>query len=336
PWRTNDSPAGGCIRRIYDKTHRVDVVRRACGLDVLEDKGDTWGHGITTWDRVVGRFGDGTSKLINEGPVSATLLVTSRFEGSQCELLVTLHRDVADLDVNVRVNWQGRQRMLKMAFETRIEDGEAWYETAYSATRRATDGQEVPAQQWMDLGGRIGGQPYGLAVLNDAKYGCSAKDDTLYLTVLRSPLYAFHDPWTQGDHPAHTIDQGWQSFNLQLLPHAGDWHSAGVPRRAWELNEPAFTLVEHAHAGPLPAQRAFFDGASDTVVVSVVKMSEDGPALIVRGYETAGQAATARLTVAGLPQPLTVDFAPYEIKTLRIDPVTGAWRPVDLLESPLA
>lgn len=148
-------PAEGCIRRIFDKQQGVDVVTRACGLNVIEDKGDTWGHNITTWDTIIGRFGQGESKLINQGALSATLAVNSHYETSRCELLVTLYRDLDTIDVNVHLNWQGRSQMVKLAFETNVGGGEAWYETAYGATWRPADAKEVPAQQWMDMSGKI-------------------------------------------------------------------------------------------------------------------------------------------------------------------------------------
>jgi alpha-mannosidase len=66
-----------------------------------------------------------------------------------------------------------------------------------------------------------------VALLNDGKYGHSAKGNVVGISLLRSPLYP--DPFA---------DEGEHRFTYSLFPHPGDWTSAGVAREAFALNAP--------------------------------------------------------------------------------------------------
>ena len=74
------------------------------------------------------------------------------------------------------------------------------------------------------------------------------------------------------------------------------------------------------------------------MVLTVVKRAEEGDDLILRGYETAGQAVTAEISLRGtgtVPCVETrqqVPWRPYELKTLRWNPNTGQLREVNGLE----
>jgi alpha-mannosidase len=101
---------------------------------------------------------------------------------------------------------------------------------------------------------------------------------------------------------------------VRLVPHAGDWRVADVVRRAAELNQPPFALIETFHDGPLPQRRSFGDDGGGDVVLTAVKRGEDG-GTVLRAYETAGRAARARLELLG--DVVEADFGPHEIKTFR-------------------
>ena len=68
---------------------------------------------------------------------------------------------------------------------------------------------------------------YGVALLNDGKYGHHALGNELGLSLLRSPVY-----------PDPLADEGQQSFTYALFPHAGDWLTGGVLAEAEDLNRP--------------------------------------------------------------------------------------------------
>jgi alpha-mannosidase len=154
------------------------------------------------------------------------------------------------------------------------------------------------------------------------------------MTAVRSPVYAWHDPWQLDDDGVYEyLDQGIQRFTYRLVPHGGDWRAAGVVRRAAELNQPVTPLIECFHPGPLPPSQSYVTvSGADNVVVSVLKRAEgnDG-ATVVRAYETAGRAAEVTIDLALLGRSIETAFTPHEVKTLRI-PADGDVTEVDLLE----
>ena len=83
---------------------------------------------------------------------------------------------------------------------------------------------EVCAHRWADLG-----EPgYGVALLNDCKYGYDIHGNVMRLSLLRSP--GWPDP--EGDRGLHR-------FTYALFPHAGDLREAGVVAEAEALQRPA-------------------------------------------------------------------------------------------------
>ena len=144
---------------------------------------------------------------------------------------------------------------------------------------------EVAAHRFADLSE----QGYGVALLNDGKYGHHAFGSELGLSLLRSP--AFPDP---------LADEGRQSFTYALFPHAGDWLTGGVLAEAEDLNQP-MPCQPVAAGGPASWTAAGIDGL--TLGLSALKPAEDGSGLILRTYEPAG--ARGRVTV-GLPDGWTL------------------------------
>ncbi len=112
-----------------------------------------------------------------------------------------------------------------------VRSHEATFETMYGVVRRPTHRNtswdevrfEVCAHRFADLS-----EPgYGVALLNDGKYGHSARDNVLGISLLRGPLY-----------PDPLADEGEHRFTYSLFPHPGDWTGAGVTREAFALNSP--------------------------------------------------------------------------------------------------
>jgi alpha-mannosidase len=171
---------------------------------------------------------------------------------------------------------------------------------------RPTNGDEEPGQAWVDAA--------GLTVINDAKYGYDVRGGEIGISAVRSPVWAWHEPREleeNGDF--EYMDQGRQTFNVRLVAHSGDWRAADVVRRAAELNQPPFALIESSHAGPLPQRRSFGDDGGGDVVVTAVKRAEDGDGCVVRAFESSGRPSRARIELLG--RTVDADFGANEIKT---------------------
>ncbi|HIJ65518.1 MAG TPA: alpha-mannosidase [Candidatus Hydrogenedentes bacterium] len=332
-WRIELDPLDGHIARLYDKQHAVEVLEAGNVLACLADSTDTWSHGVDRYGEEVGRFRAASTALVETGPVQATLKIVSAWRDSTVEQFVTLYRDIDVIDCTFRINWQERRHVLKLAYDTFIENAVAVCETPYCWDERPSTGIEFPGQKWLDLTGAVAGKPYGLAVLNDCKHGFDVQGRTMRVTLLRSPHYAHHDPWQpDAAESVAIIDQGWQTVRTRLVPHAGTWQDARVPQRAWELNEPPIAHHEYSHPGSWPGSGSFLGVDSAHVLLTVLKKSEDGDDLILRGYEVAGRHGEVAVDFPQAGKSVRTSFSPHEIKTLRVNPSTWDPRKVNLLE----
>jgi alpha-mannosidase len=207
------------------------------------------------------------------------------------------------------------------------------YEIAFGYIERETDGHENPGQRWIDLTGKRAGREYGLAVINNAKYGYSVLNHDLRLSVVRGTVFA-HDRGTRLKPDGEYIwqDQGIQTFRLWLAPHAGSWQAAEIVRLAEEYTAPTPVLYQGIHSGTRPQSGSFLSVDVGNVVVSALKKADEGNDVILRCYETDGRATTATLNLGFANRQWSGNFRPLEIKSLRIPMAGGPIREVNLLE----
>jgi alpha-mannosidase len=254
-------------------------------------------------------------------------LVFEHAIGRASRLLQTVRLDAGArrLEFHTEVEWRERHRMLKVAFPLRVRAERATYEMPFGHAERPTHYStladlaryEVPGHRWADLSEH----GYGVALLNDGKYGHSAYGDTLRLSLLRAPT-----------SPDPEADQGHHRFAYALMPHLGGWREAGVVAEARRYNQP----LRWAEGAAEPRSLASIDDPN--LVLDTIKRAEDGDALVLRLYEAHGARGTATLRL-GLPfasarfanlledpgEPAEVDgdsiavpYRPYEIVTLLV------------------
>jgi alpha-mannosidase len=338
--RLRFDPDTGHLVSMVDKHAQVEVLHGpAARAEVLDDASDTWGHGVLRFDRPVGEFRARDVRLVERGPVKSVIRVDSTYGSSRLVQDFALYRDVPYVDVRVVADWHEPRKVLKLRFPTNLRAPKATYEIPFGHVERAADGEEEPGQRWVDLTGvsRDSGEVYGLSLLNDAKHSFDVQRDVLSLTVLRSPIFAHHEPWEPAPDGLYSYqDQGIQRFSYRLVPHDYGWEHAGIPRLAAELNQPPTALVESAHRGSLPMCASYLEIDAPNVVMSAFKVAEDGDALILRCYETDRRATRTRVSLPQWGRQIDAHFGPCEIKTFRIpddadQPVTET----DLIEWPV-
>lgn len=339
-FRLEFDPATGLIKSLRDKLNDVDVFSGPAALPVvLDDPADTWGHNVFKWDKVAGNFELESICLVVQGPVKSVIRVTSRYGSSRLVQDFAMYPVREQIDVSVMVDWHETCKMLKLRFPVNVNFMKITHEVPYGHTERAANGEEEPAQSWVDVSGvsRDREIPYGFSLLNDGKYSLDVNVRDIGLTVLRSPAYAHHIPAVLGTDGNHAfIDQGIQRFRYTLLPHSGSWETAGTVRRAAELNQPPIALFGTFHPeGALPQADSFIAVEPESVMVTVLKQAEDGDGFVVRAFETRGSVARASIHLPALGRHIESDFRPAEIKTFHIphDP-TKPVTEMNLLEWP--
>jgi alpha-mannosidase len=320
--RLEFDPETGAVASLFDKAVGAEVfIGGGAKAVVLEDTSDTWSHNVFKFDKVIGEFKAKRISLLEHGPVKSVVRVVSVYGDSTLTQDFAMYPASRQIDVRATVNWNEQQKALKLRFPISVHFMRATFEIPYGHIERFANGEEEPAQSWVDVSGteRDTGSLYGFSLLNDSKYSFDVNVRDIGMTVLRSPIHAHHDPMVPDPDTHYSyIDQGIQRFAYSLLPHPGGWEEANTVKRAAELNAPPVALIATFHDGPLPQRGSFLEVSSKSVVASMLKEAEDGDALIMRLYETQKTAAEATLTLPTLGRSFTASFGPCEIKTFRI------------------
>lgn len=181
------------------------------------------------------------------------------------------------IDFRTKVDFQERQQLLKAAFPVDIRTTYATYDIQYGNVRRPNHWNtswdqarfESVGHRFADLSERN----YGVALLNDCKYGYDVKGNLLRLSLLRS-----------GKQPDHIQDVGEHVFTYSLLPHTGDIVSGGVVVSAHALNNPMLICEGKEEK----TEDTFMTIDNPQVEIDAVKKSEDGKYLVVRFHDYAG------------------------------------------------
>ena len=321
---------------IFDKENGRELFsgnESGCRAVVIDDPSDTWSHDIKTYNNEIGTFGNATSKVIENGPLRATIRVITTYGGSILTIDWTLYSGSRNLGAKVTLDWHEQLKMLKFSFPVDIESPVATYETAYGHIIRATNGDEDPGQRWIDVTGKRNGNTYGLTVINDAKYGYNVSGNDMRISIARSAVYGHHFPTTLKPEIDHLwMDQGVQTFRILLVPHKDTWKECNITRMAEEFIAQPVAIYQGIHGGSMPKSGSFLSVDAQNVIITAIKKSEIGDDIIIRCVETSGLQTTAivDLKYAGLKWKGI--FHSCEIKTLRIHENSGNIKEVNLLE----
>jgi alpha-mannosidase len=332
----------GLIRvKINSKGHLASIFDLRAQREVLSGPGnmfhlhhdvpnfwDAWDVDIFYRERSTTIEGLEALELVESNPLRAAARVVRSFGRSRIEQKIIVSAGSSRIDFPTQVAWDESQKLLKVAFPVNIYARKATYEIQFGHLERATHANtswdmgkfEVCAQKWADLS-ETG---YGVALLNDCKYGHDIQGNTIRLSLLRAPT-----------SPDPLADRGEHQFVYALLPHAGDLRH--VIDQAYALNVPILVRDLKSSAGSLPASHSFFFTNRPGAVVETVKRAEEGNAIIVRLYESEGARGPLTLTTTlpvrkawlatmlekeekSLPLEngaVQLDLRPFEILTLR-------------------
>lgn len=297
------------------------------------DISDTWSHDVKTFADETGEFGNAAFILLEKGPLRARIRIKTTWNESSLVMDWMLSAGSRCLTADVKLDWHEKLKMLKFSFPVDVDSPVATYESAYGNIERPCNGDEEPGQRWLDVTGKTNGITYGLTVINDAKYGYNVPGNDLRISVARSAVYAHHNPRVLDMNAEHIWqDQGIQTFRMMLVPHRDTWKEAGIPRIAEEFMAPPVVIYQGIHGGTIPKSGSFLSAEPDNIVISAVKLAEEGDDLIIRCVETKGRSVEAVIDLRFAGKKWTGNIRAYEIKSLRLNRKTGEIREVNLLE----
>ena len=309
--------------------------------------------------------------VLENGPVSAALKVTldwsipcgltdDRSQRSADEVpmeivtIVRLSRGERWVALETSLDNKASNHYLQVCFPTGLHTPRIHVQTPFDVVERACSmsdpesyaevpQNEHPMNSFID---RSDGRT-GLALLNEGLKAYQAEEDdeaTVSLSLLRCFSLLIWQTWKVSDYSA--FDPGSQCpgphrFRYAIMPHAGNWETAGLWQAAEDFNLDLRTAqMSPAGSGPLKRSHGFMDVSPNTVHVSAIKRSESGQGWVVRLFNPGSTAVRARLRLNGgfappvnTGSPIERIQASYRAATFKSAPWSGA-RLVTLEELP--
>ncbi len=335
---------------------------RVNGLDVLKpgafqplvmaDNADPWGMSVVGFREIAGRFRRATPeesgraagtengilpsvRVVEDGEVRSIVESCLVFGPSVLLLRFMLPKRGTEVEVEVRVLWNEKDSLLKLALPTRFRDAEYLGQVAYGREKLPADGNEAVAQKW--TAAVSPSKEVAFTIINDGTYGSDCKDGEIRLSLLRSPAHAADPkdgfPLLYQDRFIPRIDQGERVFRFWLNAGPSANRLELIDREALVRNEIPYVLSYFPpEDGPKP--RGFAVLNDPAIQITALKRAETGDVLIMRLFEPTGRKRKTVLSLPAFGAQIRLSFSPFEIKTLSFDPSKKAFEEVDLLERP--
>lgn len=316
--------ANGQIINIFDKNHKYNCV--GSSFNAVRIYKDRFVHPYNAWDidinytkqkpqdmKLAGsrEYRDGNSVVRENRFVYNKSVLKQR---------VILTENCPYIMVENEVDWHETHKMLRIDAYPKNFSEKVLCDIQFGNIERSTKTDnkidyaqfEVPAHKWVDV---YDGK-YGVAILNDCKYGHRVKDGLISLNCLRSPVY-----------PDKTADRGEHTFTYAIYPHSEKPMESELVKIGYELNNPL-----RIYKGSLDI-KPIFSCNNSNIIIETVFVNDKGN-IAVRMYETAGIKTVAKVkaninfisvkqTDMLFENPNDVDldamtFKPFEIKTLEV------------------
>ena len=308
----------GAITSLWDKREQRELVKAGKRLNQMVAFQDTpyqydnWEmtpyHTQNRW--ILGE--EAQFETIEEG-ARAGFAITKRYGNSTVWQKVYLYADGVDrIDFVTDVEWKESAQLLKATFPLDIMAGTARYDVQFGHVERATHDNtswdsarfESAAQKWVDLSENN----YGVALLNDGKYGFGMEKGELSMTMVKSAGFPFEG-----------ANDNIPTFTYSLLPHRKACCNGGVVEEAYLLNRPF--LVKKAVQNPqgeLPSEYSMLACQTDGVMMETVKRAEDGNGIIVRMYEAYKERKVVKLSIPNAKEVALCDLNEKEVEKLSV------------------
>jgi alpha-mannosidase len=291
----------GSLTSIFDKNNQREVLasdEKGNSFSVIEDLGDAWDFETNVAEKDVWIY-------LRKYPEALTLVSKKAYLDGPCAIMeqqycyrsaiidqkIILKTNSPLLEFETKVEWTEPARMLRVKFPVAVEASEARFEIPFGSVKRSTldltlaqkAQLEVAGHQWVDLSQ----DDYGVALLNDCKYGFRVKGHTLDMNLIRSvphpggALIGKEDQSGTGNNAVYT-DLGLHQFRYGLLPHAGKMGEGELTRAARAFNLPLRVVSPSGSGDMLPPQGAFIKLDNPAIDIPAIKKAEDGLGWILR------------------------------------------------------
>ena len=249
-------------------------------------------------------------EVVSNGPLALCVRGEWKIGGSSNILQdMILYADSPRIDFVTKIDWHEKHKLLKVGFDIDLLSDGARYEMQYGHLERPRHANlkedramfESAVHKWMD----VSENGFGVALLNDCKYGAHAGKDRMTLSLIKS-----------GTHPDPRGDEGIHYVSYAILPHAA--FSSDVIHAAYEFNSPMPAVIGKGSV----SCKSLLEIDKPNVIVESVKWAEEGRAFIVRLYEAERTGTNAKITF-GVPVKSLVETDLLEANPVELPFVGG-------------
>lgn len=219
----------------------------------------------------------------------AGLSIKRSFMQSEIRQNIIVYDHIPRIDFETEIDWKQKNLLVKALFPIAVFSDKVSAEIQFGNVERPTHSNtswdeaqfEMCMHKWVD----ISDNGYGVSILNDCKYGFSADENVLGITLLKSSTF-----------PNPDADKCLHKFTYSIYPHTGQVFSGGTIRQAYSLNQPmtAIKLLDETQE-ELPQSFSFVSCDSENIIIETVKMAEDGDGIIIRLYDAYNVSSSVKL-----------------------------------------
>jgi alpha-mannosidase len=319
---------------------------------VIKDDADPWGANVDEFREVEGKFelmtGEAAKKfsaveadlpsvrVVEDGPVRSIVEAILSYGDSFICQRYKLPKQGTEFEVETRVYWNEKHRMLKLSIPSTGRDHDFIGQVAYGKDHLLTNGKESVAQKWVAMVSKAEG--HALTCVNDGTYGCSFEKGELRVSMLRSVAYSAlpvgQPVLVLQDRYTPCAEQGERLFHFWVNAGATAERMDAIDHEAIVHNEkPYFLAFYPSGEGEKPKAAVTVD--DPVVQVAAVKKSEVGNDLVIRLFEPTGTKRSVKVSVPALGMTFKAALGAFEIKTYRVNPKTKKVVETDLIERKL-
>jgi len=259
-------------------------------------------------------------RVIEDGAVRS--VVEALFEYGDSFIIQTykLPKKGTEFEVQIRVHWNEKSKMLKLSIPTAFAEGKYWGQVAYGRNELPSNGNEAVSQKWLAVIDEQ--QDLAVTCINDGIYGSDYSDGEIRLSLLRSAGYSGHPiedrPIMAQDRYSSRIDQGERLYRFWFNAGKASQRLDVLDREALSWNEKPFVLSFFpSGAGDLPENAISL--SDSTILLTAFKRAECSDDFIIRLFEPTGEARVTTITIPALGIKQEIELGKFEIKTLKIN-----------------
>jgi alpha-mannosidase len=322
----------------------------AFALLMIDDYDDPWGMQRKQYRDVIGRFEvmspeDGTRfsgvtegtldsvRVVEDGDVRTVVECILKCADSFAVVTYRLPKEGTEVEIHVRVHWNEKSKMLKLAVPTVFEDAKYLGQVAYGVDELEPSGREVVSQKWQAVVSETDERAF--TCIDDGIYGSDYLDGEMRLNLLRSPAYCGHPfmerPIVRQDRYTPRIDQGERQYRFWFNAGGSEERLAHIDREALVHNEKPFAVSFNPPGiGKKPEPLATL--SDDVIQLAAFKRAQKGQKYILRLFNPTGEERLTTLSLPTLGVEQEVTLGGYEIRTLSIGAKKKKLREADLME----